>query len=124
MDFSSRPAGGALLLGALRRPTKNNATDIAAPISVTYIQVRFFKTRLSERTCPERESNGTTSSVCLIPSGVSSNAHAMTSAIGKPMIIASTISLRAQFGITKIGKNCVVTWNNSQQTTAYATAIL
>ncbi len=42
----------------------------------------------------------------------------MTSAIGNPMMIASTINLRAQFGISKIGKTCVVTWTNSQPTIA------
>src|SRR5213075_3046792 len=60
----------------------------------------------------------------LTPEGLSSKAQAMTKATGNPMMIASTINRRAQFGISKIGKTWVVTWTNSQPTTAYATATL
>ena len=45
-------------------------------------------------------------SVRLIPSGVSSNAHAITSAIGNPMMISTMIKRTTQFGISKNGNIC------------------
>ncbi len=65
-----------------------------------------------------------TSSVRFKPSGVSSNAHAITSAIGNPITIASTTRRTAQFGISKNGKTCVATCTSSHPTIAYATATL
>jgi len=63
-------------------------------------------------------------SVRFKPAGVSSKAHASTTAMGNPITIASTINRTAQFGISKNGKTCVATWVKSQPTTEYATATL
>jgi hypothetical protein len=65
----------------------------------TKIQVRFAGWRADRVR--------STSSVRFKPSGVSSNAHAITSAIGNPIAIANTINRTAQFGISKNGKTCV-----------------
>ena len=43
------------------------------------------------------------------PSGVSSKAHAMMSAMGKPITMNRTMSRTPQFGISKNGKTCVAT---------------
>src|SRR5205809_115397 len=48
----------------------------------------------------------------------------MTSAIGNPITITSTINRTAQFGISKNGNTWVATCTNSQPTLAYATATL
>src|SRR5881398_502419 len=48
-----------------------------------------------------------TSSVRLIPSGVSSNAQAMTRAIGNPAATNTITNRTTQFGISKNGKTCV-----------------
>src|SRR4029453_16549716 len=63
-------------------------------------------------------------SVRFSPSGVSSNAHAMISATGKPSAVTKITSRMAQFEISRNGNTCVATWINSQPTTAYATATL
>jgi hypothetical protein len=60
----------------------------------------------------------------LNPSGVSSNAQAITSAIGKPIAMTSTTRRTAWFGISKNGKTCVATWTSSQPTTAQTAATL
>src|SRR6266705_279674 len=70
--------------------------EIAAPTITTKIQTYF-------RGCRAALARST-SSVRLIPSGVSSNAHAITSAIGNPITTASTINRMAQLGISKNGK--------------------
>ena len=46
----------------------------------------------------------------LIPSGVSSKAQAITSAIGNPITISRTTRRIAHVGISKSGKTCVATW--------------
>src|SRR5438552_3023128 len=65
----------------------------------TKIQVRFAGWRADRAR--------STPSVRFNPSGVNSKAHAMTSAMGKPITIASTTSRTAQFGMSKNGKTCV-----------------
>jgi len=59
-----------------------------------------------------------TSSARLIPSGVSSNAHARINAIGKPITSKSTTRRTAQFGISKKGKIWLATCISNQATTA------
>src|SRR5205807_9454443 len=58
-----------------------------------------------------------TSPSSLIPSGVISNAHAQTTAMGKPTMVSRTTSLTIQLGMLKNGKTCVATWMNNQATT-------
>jgi hypothetical protein len=59
-----------------------------------------------------------TSSVRLIPSGVSSKAQASSSATGKPSARRTTTNRTAQVGISKNGKVCVAIWISSQLRTA------
>src|SRR5262249_29330536 len=63
-------------------------------------------------------------SVRLIPSGVTSNAHAMISAIGKPMMINKTTNRIAQFGTSKTGRTCAMPCESAHPPTMYATATL
>ena len=51
--------------------------------------------------------SGSTSSVRLIPSGVSSNAQAIMSAIGNPIATKTITNRTTQFGISRNGKTCV-----------------
>src|SRR6516225_6284063 len=103
----------ALVLSNGRR--KTGPTDSAAPTTTTTIHARFFGTRSPE---------ASTSSVRFNPSGVSSNAHAITSAIGNPIATATITNLTTQLGISRNGKTCVAICIDSQPTIAYATATL
>jgi hypothetical protein len=47
-------------------------------------------------------------SVRLIPSGVISNIHARTSAIGKPMMMSRTIDRMTQVGTSNTGKTWAI----------------
>jgi hypothetical protein len=57
------------------------------------------------------------SSVRLIPSGVSSNAHAMMSAIGKPSAITATNTFVVHDGASKVGNKIDAACSSSQATT-------
>jgi len=70
------------------------------------------------------DSLGPTSSARLIPSGVNSNAHARTSAIGKPSATTATTTFITQAGASNVGKRIDAAWMSSQAITAYATATL
>src|ERR1700730_7792164 len=66
-------------------------------------------------------SSGETFSVRFIPSGVISNAHEITSAIGKPTKVNTTTAVVRPSGRCRAGTLVAVTWMTSQPTTAYAT---
>ena len=70
------------------------------------------------------DSCGVTSSARLIPSGVSSNAHARISATGKPRITALTNTFITHEGASNVGKRIEAAWTSSHATIAYATATL
>src|SRR5438270_3440209 len=66
-------------------------------------------------------SSGETFSVRLIPSGVISNAHAITSATGKPTKASTTTAVVRPSGRCNAGTTVAVTCISNQPTTAYAT---
>src|SRR5439155_26970804 len=65
-----------------------------------------------------------TSSARLIPSGVSSNAHARISATGNPRITAVTNTFITHGGASNVGKRMEPAWINNHATIAYATTTL
>ena len=70
------------------------------------------------------DSVGPTSSVRLIPSGVSSKAQAKISAIGKLDAIAATKTFITHAGASNVGNKIVAAWSSSHETTTYAIATL
>src|SRR5207249_882379 len=71
-----------------------------------------------------RAASGATFSVRFNPSGVSSNAHAITSAIGKPSATSTTSVCTTHSGARNVGNTVELIWTTSQPTIAYATATL
>src|SRR4030095_5376595 len=65
-----------------------------------------------------------TSSARLIPSGVSSNAQARISAIGKPSAITATKTFIVHGGASKVGNKIDAACSNSHATIAQAIATL
>src|SRR5262249_60431268 len=68
--------------------------------------------------CPATVGIASATSVRLIPSGVASNAHAITSAIGNPIAISTITRRTTQFGISRNGKIWVAICAINQPTTA------
>src|SRR6266480_1584271 len=72
----------------------------------------------------ERTSSAETSAVRFIPSGVISNAHEIATARMKPSARNTVSAFMTQVGASNVGNKIEAAWNNSQATTAYATATL
>src|SRR5437016_12492009 len=72
----------------------------------------------------DRTSSGETSTVRFIPSGVISNAQEIVTAKMKPSARKTVKAFITQVGASKVGNKIEAAWNNSQATTAYATATL
>ena len=59
-----------------------------------------------------------------IPDGVSSNAHASISDIGKPAMTSATTSVTVHFGSVRAGNRTSAAWMTPQPTTTYTVATL
>src|SRR5207244_11602398 len=100
------------------RPHGNGDAAAAGTAAITLIAVHF------RPPFSDFDPRGATSSARLIPSGVSSNAHARIKATGNPRMTAVTNTFITHGGASKVGNRIEAAWINSHATIAYATATL